>query len=417
MVDPKGRSGLRTKPNLQNIFAKEMAVLESGRAEIENNPNQDPELLVKYKELLDNYEKLLKLSKKIFTISDIQGKVLKQRETEIEKVSYHDSLTNLYNRAYVDLMVCQLMEPVNYPVSLIMADINGLKLINDVFGHEKGDQLIILAAKVIKSCCRQRDLVARWGGDEFLILLPNTSKVQCDKIVERIKLACAGENLGPIEISLSMGTSILDSPEKSYADGFSEAEMRMYKKKLKESQDIRKKIITDLENKLEASASAPGHIQRVRQLAIELAHRVAIDPHSTDMRHLLRLISLHDTGNLVLPAVQPNPLDPLNDAERTLLGNHNEIGYRTAVAIGETQVAEAILALTEYWDGTGSPNGLQGQEIPLISRLLAIVDNFDMLTHNPEAPLSSEEAKQKIAAQSGHQFDPDLVQLFLTLEL
>lgn len=409
MVDPKGRNSLRTKANLQNIFAKEMAVLESGRTEIKNSLHQGNELLVKYKDLLDNYEKLLKVSKKIFTISDIQGKVLKQRETEIEKISYHDSLTNLYNRAYVDHMVGQLMEPLNYPVSLIMGDINGLKLINDVFGHEKGDQLIILAAQVLQSCCRQKDLVARWGGDEFLILLPNTSKVQCEKVVERIKLACAGKRLGPIEISLSIGMTTLNSPERSYADAFSEAEKRMYKKKLQESQDIRKKIIKDLENMLEASASAPGHMQRVRHLATQLANLLAIDPKSTDMRHLLLLISLHDTGNLVLPAVQPDPLD--------LLRTHTEIGYRTAIAIGETQVAEAILALTERWDGTGSPNGLQGQQIPLISRLLAIVDNFDLLTHDRQTPLSIEAARQKIAAQSGHQFDPDLVELFLTLEL
>lgn len=409
---------MSTKPHLQNIFAKEMAVLESGKEVIKNCPDQH-ELLVKYKELLGQYEKLLKISKKIFTISDIQGRVLKQRETEIEKISYHDSLTKLYNRAYVDNVVGQLMEPANYPISLIMGDINGLKLINDVFGHEKGDQLIILAAKVLQHCCRHRDLVARWGGDEFLILLPNTNQEHCEKVVERIKLACAEERLGPIEISLAMGSTTLESPERSYVDAFSEAEMRMYKKKLQESQDIRQKIVKDLENKLATSSSTiPGHIQRLKQLGIQFAGVLGIAQDSTDLKNLLLLISLHDTGNLVLPtAAQIDQANLIDDVDRTLLRTHNEIGYRTAVALGETQVAEAILALQEHWDGTGTPNGLQGKRIPLISRMLAIMDTFDLLTHAQENPINSEKALQKITAQSGHQFDPDLVRVFNALNL
>lgn len=407
---------MNKKTELENIFAHEISVLAKGLANLVNSPHQGHPLWADYGELLKEYEKLLKSSKKIFTISDAQGRVLKQRESEIQKLSYHDGLTALYNRAYVDKRVPELLVPQNFPLSLIIGDINGLKLINDVFGHAKGDQLILQTAKILKNCARPTDLVARWGGDEFLLLLPATSQEQCHALVEEITAACALEAKDPIAISLALGSATLVSPEQSYTQGFVEAEQRMYKKKLRENQLVRKKILEDLEAQVEkCPATCPGHLQRVKSLAAELAGMLGISSESADMKNLLLLASLHDIGNLVIPSgILCKPTN-LTDQEQALVKTHSEVGYRSALAVGEIYVAEAILALHEHWDGTGYPNGLRGKDIPLISRLLAIVDAFDVMTHDQPYKTASSisEALAEIENQSGHQFDPALVKVFI----
>lgn len=529
-----------SKKNLEQIFQQEINLLQLSKNDLSNPQYLSNELLPKYHNLLREYEKLLKLSRKIFVISDSQGRALKRREHEIENLlaninqgfltfgqdllvdseystecskifgkriandniiellnfpdhqqrqhflallttifntaeaatrnqcitqlpnfilinersielaykfiqeadnaekqilliltditdqlqskaqieylSYYDSLTGLFNRAYVDKTIAEIMCPNNLPLSIILGDMNGLKLINDVFGHKKGDELIINAAKVLQKCCRHTDIVARWGGDEFLILLPNTNSALCQKVVDRITKVCQETPCSPIEISLALGSATLEHPSTAFSEVFSGAENHMYKKKLLESKAIRQRIISDVEKRLQTSCFATdGHVCRIKKLAVHLAELLGFSTTSTEMKNLQLLASLHDVGNLALPQeilCKPGSLTP---EEWEIIKSHSEIGYRMGLSIGEATVAEAILAMHEHWDGSGYPSGLKGEQIPLITRLLAIIDTYDVMTHDRifQRAASREQALSEIRLQSGKQFDPALAKIFL----
>ena len=119
-----------------------------------------------------------------FVFRDCSEKRLKREE--IEFISYHDHLTGLYNRRYYEEELERLDTERNLPLTLVMGDVNGLKLINDSFGHSMGDQLLKKMADVIKEACRADDIMARLGGDEFIIILPKTDSFEAEQIIKRI---------------------------------------------------------------------------------------------------------------------------------------------------------------------------------------------------------------------------------------
>ena len=147
--------------------------------------------------------------------SDFSGYVLlfhdvsyqKQKEEAINYNSFHDNLTGLYNRAFFDEEVERLSSNRMLPLSVIMADVNGLKLANDVFGHLEGDKLLKKISQVLRKACRQEDIIARTGGDEFIILLPKVDKWGAQVIVDRIRRACKDAEVSPIPLSLSLGSA------------------------------------------------------------------------------------------------------------------------------------------------------------------------------------------------------------------
>ena len=122
-----------------------------------------------------------------------------KREKEISYLSYHDVLTGLYNRRFYEEEIKRLDTERNLPISIIIGDVNGLKLVNDAFGHDKGDELLQKAAAAIQSACRTDDIVARWGGDEFVILLPKTKTEEAEEIVNRIKELYSKEHVNAIQ--------------------------------------------------------------------------------------------------------------------------------------------------------------------------------------------------------------------------
>jgi len=161
----------------------------------------------------------------------------RKAEEQIRYLSFHDKLTGLYNRAYMEEEIERLDTDRQLPLSIIMGDSNGLKLINDTFGHAEGDKLLQKTAEVLKNCTRKEDIVARWGGDEFLILLPRTTKEKTVMLVKRIKGKCIKANTKKIPVNISLGVAVKEKTTRKIENVIKEAEDDMYKNKINDKKD------------------------------------------------------------------------------------------------------------------------------------------------------------------------------------
>jgi len=335
-----------------------------------------------------------------------------QAEKQIEFLSHHDKLTTLYNRTYVDKWIASFNAKEHFPLSVVVADMNGLKLANDIFGHLQGDKLLAKLAQVLSASTRASDVIARWGGDEFLILLPGTDAKDCTRICERIKENCKKIKDLPIELSVALGAATQNSTNNNIVDLFNIAENRMYSDKMLESSGIRRQLKTLHTRFFEDS----GHIKRVEKAVLRFAKKLGLKDNSIEVQYMQLLARLHDIGKITIPKEILGKKGPLTDDEWEIIKSHSEIGYRMAQSIGETVVAEAILAMHERWDGKGYPRYLEKEEIPFLARMFQIVDVYDVMTHlRPyrKAKLR-EEAIEELKKNQGSQFDPELLDIFLS---
>ncbi|KOA19749.1 cyclic di-GMP phosphodiesterase response regulator RpfG [Clostridium homopropionicum DSM 5847] len=351
-------------------------------------------------------------------ITDVTEK--KKSEEQILFLSYHDKLTSLFNRAYINSIISQLQTEACMPLSIIVGDMNGLKLTNDVFGHAYGDELLVNASKILLSSCRSTDIISRWGGDEFLVLLPNTSEQEVNRVISKIESTCSNFDPSPIEVSISLGSATIRDHNTSILELFSMAENKMYNNKIIEGKKIRRKIILNIEKALiEKCFEDDGHTARVTSMAMNFAKALNIKESSNEMADLSLLAYLHDVGKISIPSEVLGKKQPLSEIEREIIKSYTEIGYRIALSIDEPNLAQGIHALRERWDGKGYPNGLKEDKIPLISRIVSIIDAYDAMTHHRpyREAMGQSEALEELINCSGTQFDPQLVELFIKEKL
>jgi diguanylate cyclase (GGDEF)-like protein/PAS domain S-box-containing protein len=248
----------------------------------------------KAKLLLDQTGKPAKV---VGTIQDITEQ--KNKEQEILYVSYHDYLTGLYSRRYYEEELMRLDSARNLPLTIVLGDVNGLKLINDSFGHVMGDELLKKVAEVIRKGCRADDIVARLGGDEFVILLPKTDSHQTEQIIKRIKALLSMEKVGSINISISFGYETKNNQEEKIQDIFKKAEDHMFKDKIIESQSMRGKTIQTIITTLnEKNKREEQHSHRVSILCKSMGE--ALNLNEGKVEELKTVGLLHDIGKIAI---------------------------------------------------------------------------------------------------------------------
>lgn len=342
---------------------------------------------------------------------------LKREIEENRIITYHDSLTGLYNRRFFEEELKRLDVPRNLPLSIIMGDVNGLKLVNDAFGHEKGDELLRKAAAAILSACRKDDIVARWGGDEFVILLPKTSSVDAEDIVNRMRASHADEHVNAVRVSLSYGWETKTSPDEGIPHLLKRAEDYMYKHKIIENEGLRSNAITTIIRTLhEKNPREEQHSKRVSDICRQLALEIGLSPMEVSRFKLVGL--LHDIGKIGIDERILNKPSQLSEQEIREIRRHPDIGYRILSTSAEMQeLADCILAHHERWDGRGYPKGLCGEQIPLVSRIISLADSFDAMTSERpyRSAMTVEAAVDEIRRCAGTQFDPRLAMRFADL--
>lgn len=341
----------------------------------------------------------------------------KERLQEAEYLSFHDYLTGLYNVRYMEDAMTRMDTRRNFPFSLVAVDVNGLKLTNDAFGHETGDRLLKKTAEILKEACRSDDIVCRIGGDEFMLLLPKTSKVQAEAVKSRILRLADNALVDNSEVSLAMGIGTKNHPSQGMEDIRKQADSAMYKDKLITSKNMKIRVIKRiLQNIEEHYGREHQHLERVAQISRAIGQKMGLPPQ--DVTRLELAASLHDVGKIILDPAILNKPGSLNYLELEQVRRHSDVGYQILKAVDDyAPLAEIVLSHHEHLDGNGYPAGLRGEEIPLLSRILAVADSFEAMTaeRSYKPTRKPKEAIEELKSLAGTQYDSLVIEALETL--
>ncbi len=339
----------------------------------------------------------------------------REKEREVEYLSFHDHLTGFYNRRYMDDAFIRLDEQQNFPIALITVDVNGLKLTNDAYGHDMGDKLLKAVAAALNQACRTGDIVSRVGGDEFVILLPQTSYKQAESVQSRIKSLSRRINLDSVIVSLAIGFAVKNEEEQNLWDVLKLAENRMYKNKVKHGKVMRSKtietVLRSINNKYDKEQI---HTERVSLYCEAIAK--ALELSNQDIERIKTIGVLHDIGKITVSPDILNKKTKLTEEEWNQIKQHPVTGYNILKGVEEYQsFADSVLHHHERWDGRGYPTGLKGEEIPYFARIVTVVDAFEAMTAKRayQRMKTNEEAIEELKRCAGIQFDPEIVRVFV----
>lgn len=355
----------------------------------------------------------------VTAIDDITSK--REYIRKIEYMSFHDDLTGLNNRGSFEKKIQELEDKNVVPVSIILGDVNGLKLTNDIFGHHQGDKLLIEIAKVLKAVVKNNGFIYRWAGDEFVIVMPGYDEIQIDEVRKEILFRLSKYNIEDSELlmkpSISLGHATKSNEFEYLKDVFSTSEAIMYRRKLMTSQKNSPFTLAKLEKTLiEKSKETKNHTKRMAKMAKRVGYQLGLSHE--EVKALEITSRVHDIGKIAIANEILNKPGSLTPDEWLEIKRHPEIGYRIAINSKELfPYAEYILSHHEKIDGTGYPNGLSKNQIPKISRILSVLDAYDAMTYDRvyRKALSIEKAKEELISNSGTQFDKKIVDKFIEL--
>lgn len=379
--------------------------------------------------LISKDGKEIPIEKNTAPIKDLEGNITgvvtvfsdftekREKQKEVEYLSIHDHLTGLYNRRYMEDSLKRLNTERNLPLTIMIIDINGLKMTNDAFGHKMGDNLLKTAGEILKKVLRSDDILCRIGGDEFMIILPQTDKECALKIKKRIIEKTKEKTLKSVVISMAIGFETKTEMYQDINEIQRQADVNMYQHKFKNGKKMRqqtiKNILKDIDKKYYYEKE---HRKKVAEYSIAIGERLNFDKISLAKLNLAA--SFHDVGKIKISEDILNKKEKLTKEEWEELKNHSVTSYTILKAVNDyAGIAEEVLHHHERYDGKGYPRGLKGEAIPLVSRILTVADAYEAMTS--ERPYkkkkSKEEAIDELIRYSGKQFSPEIVEIFIKL--
>lgn len=342
----------------------------------------------------------------------------KADEEKILNLSYRDQLTGLHNRRYLEEQQGIIArDPDSLPLSLVVCDVNGLKLANDVFGHQEGDRLLISCARILSGSAGPGEMVARVGGDEFILLLVRTDRASVERRIGTLRDLMGRDNGGRTPLSVSFGAATTESPVDSLEELFKEAEDAMYRHKLLESSSYKHDVIRLLIRSLyDKGAYEREHSAAVACLCVHLGTSMGLYP--SDLEELRLAGMLHDIGKIGIETRVLNKAGPLSEHELVQVQRHPEIGFQILRSVQNFgRIADWVLMHHEQPDGHGYPQRLTDAHIPLESKIIAVANAYDAMTSASgyRERMSHEQACEELIRCSGSQFDRSAVEAFLAL--
>ena len=349
----------------------------------------------------------------VIVLNDVSESRAKQKQ--IEFLSYKDILTGAYNRVYYEKKLNELQTDKNASVSLMIIDVNGLKLTNDAFGHQVGDRLLIKVVESIKQSIRSEDLVFRIGGDEFVVIQINANLAEIENVFSRLHRAIENEKIMNIPISVSIGWGIKQSSDDRMEVIFKNAEDMMYRNKASDNKSLRHQTIQLIMKTLfEKNPREEAHSKRVSNICLKIGEKIGLDASRLKDLHTAGL--LHDIGKIGVENNCLDKADSLNEEEWNTVMKHPQIGHSILSSVNDyAPLADIVLSHHERWDGKGYPNGLAKEEIPLEARIISVADAYDAMTRDRSyrKAIGLNEVINELKRCSGTQFDPEVVQIFL----
>lgn len=376
----------------------------------------------------------LLLCNSIYITFKIRDKLKKEKEKkselilelndklEIEKQKYknlsiYDPLTQMHNRKFFDAFIKKVELKIFIPVTILITDINGLKLINNTFGYNVGDIVLIETANILTSLCRDTDLVARYGNDEFAVIMTNTEQSYAEGMMKNFTKLFNNRFEGEIPVTISFGVATKNNREESVIIALELAESNMNLNKINEETSIKNSTYAILQKALhERTLETSDHCDRVKTLAVKIGEAMHLSKSA--ISELVLLSGLHDVGKIAIADKILNKSEALEEDEYEVMKTHSEIGYNIAMSSQDLRpIAKHILQHHERWDGKGYPQGLKGSEISLQARIISLVDSFDAMVNNRvyNKPKSLELALKEVERNAGSQFDPDIAAFFIKL--
>lgn len=360
---------------------------------------------------------------------------------EMERLAATDPLTGLWNRRHMaERLPSEIAHAhqFRHELSVLVMDIDQFKLFNDTYGHLAGDEVIRAVAQLVVTSCREIDIVGRYGGDEFVVILPEAGPRGAAMVAGRILAALQKEPfeaLGgrkvPISMSIGAASYPLDTDEM---DGlFPLADTAMYRAKLAgggrfasltaDPEEVPEELVapSDMLRGLLITVDAKDHYtfkhcQEVSERAIALARAVGLSEER--VRVLEVAGSLHDVGKIGVPTDILRKPGALSPDEWRMMHQHPQLGRMLLHQVSQKEeMLQAVLHHHERCDGMGYPDGLKGEEIPVLARILAVADAFSaMIADRPyRKALALQEALDELRRNIGKQFDPELTRKFIKL--
>ncbi|NLI21925.1 MAG: PAS domain S-box protein [Clostridiales bacterium] len=342
----------------------------------------------------------------------------KNRELQILFMNEHDDLTKRYNLMYFDKECRRHNLEQTFPLTVVQCDVDGLRLINNAFGIEEGNALLVRVANMLAENNTRGDVLARTGDDDFSLLMPGVGVDVAEDFILRVTACIDASNdikANLYSTSVSFGYGTRQSPTENVSVTMKAVYDSLNSQKILNAQSSHSATLTSIMAALHArSEETEEHAQRLFELSEMIGKQLGLSQKS--MAQLALFSKLHDVGKIGISDSILNKPGPLTPEEWVIMKTHPEIGYRIAVSLEDiAYVAEDILSHHERWDGTGYPRGLRGENIPLPARILAIADAFDAMTKDRvyRKAMKTQDALEEIRRNIGTQFDPKIARLFL----